>query len=283
MVLYSDFAALTSSTSADTASAAGTITYNGVGGKVLGFWASGGDQTDTAAQGKKPYFQLTGDGMPGVTPNLPLGRWQSADLIGASTGSRSADATFFPMKANAPAAGKITVTVKNAASTGAELYNFGVIYGAGNLPDWAMLGADPWILTAVPATCITATPTSVTATTEASVGVLTIPASNPSVVALGTFGVTNGVRVTAEEFFGTARYSATGALGGQFEPSQKWPFFGQQDAPAGTDIQDESFSPAASWHPVAYKAAANSTVTSFVTLTTAMSNATSFQAFAALV
>ena len=93
--------------------------------------------------------------------------------------------------------------------------------------------------------------------------------------------VTNGVRVTAEEFLGTCRYSATGAGSQQFEPAQRWPFFGQQDSPIGTDIQDESFSPSA-WHPISFRAAANSTIQSLVTLRTAVTNATSNQIFAAL-
>ena len=112
---------------------------------------------------------------------------------------------------------------------------------------------------------------------------MTIPADYPNVVGLTTLGVTNGVRVTAEEFLGTARYTATGAgRGVQFEPAQKWPFFGQQDAPVGTDIQDESFSPSDSWHPLSFTGSLNSTIQSLVTLRTAVTNATSFQIFAAL-
>ena len=281
-MLYSDFVNLTSSTSADTASAAGTITYNGVGGRVKGFWAVGGDATATAAEGKKPYFQITGDGMPGVTPNIPLSPWRSAYLAGASDGSVSAGPSFAPLDANAPASGVITVTEKGAATTAAELYAFGVIYGSGSLPDWALLNQNPWILTGVPKTYITATPTDVHSTTELSIGVLTIPASNPHVVGLTTCMVTNGVRVTAEEFIGTCRYSATGAMGGQFEPAQKWPSFGSQDAPVGTDIQAESFIPDC-WHPLNFTSAANGTVTSYSTLRTALTNADSIQVFAALI
>jgi hypothetical protein len=89
--------------------------------------------------------------------------------------------------------------------------------------------------------------------------------------------------VTAEEFFGTARYTATGAGAGvQFEPAQKWPFFGQQQAPVGTDIQEESFNPTQFWHPLSFRASVNSTIQSLITLRTAITNADSFQLFVAL-
>src|SRR5206468_6583003 len=147
--------------------------------------------------------------------------------------------------------------------------------------DWECATGDPWNFRAVPTTYITATPTSVTTTAELGIGTLTIPADYPNILGLSTMAVTNGVRVTAEEFLGTCRYTATGAGQQQFEPRQIWPFFGQQDAPVGTDIQDESFQPN-NYHPLSFRASVNSTVQSLVTLRTAVTNATSFQVFAAL-
>lgn len=283
-MIYSDFVNLTSSTSADTASVAGTITYNGVGGKVYFFWASGGDATATAAEARKPYFQVTGNGVPGVVMNLPLGRWRSAYLAGASDGSVSADATALAVgNVKANPAQSITVAELGAASTVAELYQFGVIYGSGSFTDWEGKMSDPWNMRDIPDTIVTATPTDIHTTTETSIGSVSIPADYTNVVGVSTYGVTNGVRVTAEEFIGTCRYTATGAgKDVQFEPAQKWPFFGQQDAPIGTDIQDESFAPAQNWHPISFKGAAASTLASFVTLKTAITNADSFQMFVAL-
>ena len=281
-MLYSDFAQPTVSTTADTAGTTANITYNGIGGRVYFIWGAGGIQVDTAAQGFKGYALLTGTGMPGVVANIPLFHWKSADLATASVGSVSGDAVVFPLDAPAPANGVVTVDVRNAASTTAPLVQVGIVYGNDNLPmDWA-LTQDPWNLRAVPKTCITATPTSIATTTETGIGTLTIPADFPTIVGLQTAGVTNGVRVTAEEFFGTCRYSATGAgKDVQFEPAQKWPFFGQQMAPVGTDIQEESFIPI-NWHPLTFKASVNSTIQSLVTLRTAITNADSFQVFAAL-
>lgn len=282
-MLYSDFATPTVSTSADTAGTTANLTYNGLtGNRVLFMWGAGGAQTATAAQGIKPYALLTGTGMPGIVANIPFGHWRSAYLAGASVGSVSGDPTVFPLEAPAPANGVVTIDVRNAASTAAPLVQVGFCYGNEVLPgDWGIT-QDPWNLRAIPKTCITATPTSVTSTTELGIGTVTIPADYLNVVGVTTMGVTNGVRVTAEEFFGTARYTATGAGQGiQFEPAQRWPFFGQQDAPVGTDIQDESILPI-NWHPLSFKATAASTLQSLVTLRTAISNATSFQVFAAL-
>jgi hypothetical protein len=281
-MIYSDFCAPTVSTSADTAGTTANVTYNGVSGNhVLFIWGAGGAQTATAAQGIKFYTVITGTGVPGIVPNIPFGHWRSAYLAGASVGSVSADATVFPVDWNAPANGVVTFDVRNAASSTAPLAQVGICYGNESLPtDWA-LSQDPWNLRAVPKTCITATPTDIHTTTETSIGTVTIPSDYPTVVGLATNGVTNGVRVTAEEFLGTCRYTATGAGNVQFEPAQKWPFFGQQDAPVGTDIQDESFLPI-NWHPLTFKAAANSTVQSLVTLRTAITNADSFQVFVAL-
>ena len=281
-MLYSDFAAPTVSTSADTASTTANITYNGYAKKLLGFWGTNGAQTDTAAQGIKCYALVTGYGMPGVVANFPIGSWRSADLIGASTGSRNSLPSFTPLDAIAGAAQVVTCDIRNAASSAAPKSLLGAVYSDGEtLPsDWALKG-DIWNLRAVPQTYITATPTSVTTTAEAGIGTLTFPADYNKCVGISTYGVTNGVRVTAEEFIGTCRYTATGA-GGQFEPAQKWPWFGQQDAPAGTDIQDESFVAAQYWHPLAFQAAGASTIQSLVTLQTAITNASSFQVFAAL-
>src|SRR2546426_265685 len=282
MVLYSDFATPTVSTSADTAGTTANVTYNGVGGRVHFAWLSGGVPTATAAQGVKPYAIFTGTGVPGVVPNIPLGRWRSAYLATASVGSVSAGPTAFPLSWNAPANGVVTIDVRNAAATAAPLVQVGMIYGSGSFAPFEYANGDPWNMRDIPATCITATPTSITATTETGIGTLTIPADFPNVVGLTSLGVTNGVRVTAEEFLGTARYAATGAGSQQFEPAQRWPFFGQQDAPVGTDIQDESFAPSDSWHPLSFRASVNSTIQSLVTLRTAVTNATSFQLFAAL-
>lgn len=283
MVLFSDFAQPTVSTSADTAGTTANLTYNGVGGHVYFLWGVMAAQTATAAQGIKPYALVTGTGIPGIVPNIPIGRWRSGYLAGASVGSVSADPSFvFPVDWNAPANGVVTFDVRNAASSTAPLAQVGLLYGSQNFQLWEIANGDPWNLRGVPKTCITATPTSVTSTTEAGIGTLTIPADYLNVLGLGTYGVTNGVRVTAEEFLGTARYTATGAGSQQFEPAQRWPFFGQQDAPVGTDIQDESFAPTGFFHPLSFTASANSTVQSLVTLRTAVTNATSFQIFAAL-
>src|SRR2546422_381016 len=86
-MLYSDFAQPTVSTTADTAGTPATITYNGVGGRVLGVWGAGGAQTATAAQGVKMYALFTGNGVPGVVPNIPISSWRSAYLATASVGS----------------------------------------------------------------------------------------------------------------------------------------------------------------------------------------------------
>jgi hypothetical protein len=175
----------------------------------------------------------------------------------------------------------VTIDVRNAASTTAPLVQVGICYGNDTLDkSWALF-QDPWNLRDIPTTCITATPVSVTTTAEAGVGTLTIPADYPTIVGLATLGATNGVRVTAEEFLGTNRYTATGAGNQTFEPAQKWPFFGQQQAPVGTDIQEESFLPK-DFHPITFKASPNSTIQSLVTLRTAITNASSFQHFAAL-
>ena len=280
-MLYSDFAAPTVSTSADTASTTANITYNGYARKLLGFWGTNGAQTDTAAQGIKCYALVTGYGMPGVVANFPIGSWRSADLIGASTGSRNSLPSFTPLDAPAAPAQVVTVDIRNAASSAAPKALLGALYSDGeSLPaEWAAF-AEPWNLRAVPQTYMTAAPTSVTATTETSIGTVTFPADYNKVVGVSTYGVTNGVRVTAEEFIGTCRYTATG-IGGSFEPAQKWPFFGQQDAPAGTDIQDESFIPMSWWHPLQFTAAGASTLQSLITLQTAVTNATSFQMFVA--
>lgn len=280
-MLYSDFAAPTVSTSADTAGTTANLTYNGVGGRAYFVWGVMGAQTATAAQGIKPYAIITGTGIPGIVPNIPIGRWRSAYLAGASVGSVSADPTAHPVNWNAPSNGVITIDVRNAASSTAPLAQVGVIYGSGSFADWEYAMCDPWNFRGVPSTYITATPTSIVTTAETSIGTLTIPADYPNVLGLTTMGVTNGVRVTAEEFLGTCRYSATGAGSQQFEPAQKWPFFGQQDAPVGVDAQAESFSPN-SWHPISFRAAANSTIQSLITLRTAITNVDSFQVFAAL-
>ena len=280
-MLFSDMAAPTVSTSADTAGTTANLTYNGVGGRAYFVWGTCAAQTATAAQGIKPYALFTGTGIPGIVPNIPIGRWRSAYLAGASAGSVSADATAQAVNWNAPANGVVTIDVRNAASSTAPLAQVGIIYGSGSFSDWEYATGDPWNFRAVPTTYITATPTSVTTTAELGVGTLTIPADYPNVLGLSTMAVTNGVRVTAEEFLGTCRYTATGAGAQQFEPRQIWPFFGQQDAPVGTDIQDESFQPN-NYHPVSFRASVNSTVQSLVTLRTAVTNATSFQVFAAL-
>ena len=282
-MLYSDFTAPTLSTSADTAVATlGTITYNGYAKRLLGFWGQSGGAVATAAQGIKPYALITGYGMPGVVPTFPIGRWRSAYLATASVGSVSSDASFLPIDAPADKGQSISIDIRNAASSTAPKAVVGVIYSDGeSLPkEWALLG-DPWNLREIPKTYIMAGPTSITAAAETSVGTITVPTQYPNIVGLQISGVTNGVRVTAEEFIGTCRYTATGVVG-QFEPMQKWPFFGQQDAPVGTDIQDESFEPGKTWHPHAFKAEASSTIQGLVTLQTAISNASSFQMYAAL-
>jgi hypothetical protein len=282
-MFYSDFAQPTVSTTADVAGTTANLTYNGVGGRVYFVWGSGGAQTDTAAQGMKMYALFTGTGIPGVVPNIPIGRWKSADLAGASVGSVSGDAAAMPVNWNAPANGVVTIDVRNATSSTAPLAQVGIIYGSGTFQSWEAQKCDPWNLRDVPTTVMTATPTSIATTTETGIGTVTIPADYPNVVGVTTLGVTNGVRVTAEEFFGTARYTATGAgQGVQFEPAQKWPFFGQQQAPVGTDIQEESFNPTQFWHPLNFKASVNSTIQSLITLRTAITNADSFQIFVAL-
>jgi len=281
-MIFSDFVAPTLSTSADTAGTSANLTYNGVGGRAYFVWASGGGQTATAAQGIKVYGQFTGTGVPGVIPNIPLGHWRSGYLATASVGSVSADPSALPVNWTAPANGVVTINAQNAASTAAPLMQIGIIYGSGNFQSWETANGDAWNLRDVPATYITATPTSSPTTAETGIGTVTIPFDYPNVVGVSTYCVTNGVRVTAEEFLGTCRYTATGAGNVQFEPAQKWPFFGQQDAPVGTDIQDESFVPGLLWHPISFKSAPNSTIQSLVTMRTAVTNATSDQIFVAL-
>lgn len=280
-MIFSDFASPTVSTSADTAGTTANITYNGVGGKVLGVWGTGGAQTATAAQAIKLYALFSGNGVPGVQPNIPISSWRSGYLAGASVGSIKAGPSFFPVNWTASAGQAVTIDVRNAASSTAPLAQVGLLYGTEQLPkEWALLQS-PWNLRDIPSTCMTATPTSVITTTEAGVGTITIPNDYHTVVGHTVLGATNGVRVTAEEFFGTARITATGVRGGQFEPAQKWPFFGQQDAPVGTDIQDESFMPEW-WYPQILDCAPSSTLQALVTLRTAISNADSFQYFVAV-
>jgi hypothetical protein len=282
-MLYSDFAQPTVSTTADVAGTTANLTYNGIGGRVYFLWGAGGAAVATAAQGIKPYAIFTGTGVPGVQPNVPIFRWRSAYLAGASVGSVSNDPVAMPVDWLAPANGVVTIDVRNAASSTAPTVQVGIIYGSGSFQQWEAITADPWNFREVPKTVITATPTSITTTTETGIGTVTIPADFPNVVGLSTYGVTNGVRVTAQAYQATARYTATGAgLGVQFEPAQKWPMFGQQDAPVGTDIQDESFNPTANFHPISFKASVNSTIQSLVTLRAAITNATSQQIFVAL-
>ncbi len=280
-MLYSDFAATVPSTTADTDVATTTITYNGFARMLLGFWGVSGAQTDTAAQAVMTYAKVTGYGMPGVVPSFPVGRWRSSDLIGASTGSRSSDATFLPIAAPASPAQVLNVEMLNAASSAAPKGQVGVIYSDGEtLPvDWALLG-DPWNLRAVPHTYASVVLADNHGTTETSNGSITIPTQYPTIVGLQTSLAMNGVRVTAEELLSTTRYTATGIR--NFEPSQKWPTWGQQDAPAGTDIQDESFVPSKEWHPILAKAEPSSTITSLDTLQTAATNAVRHHFFAAL-
>lgn len=282
-MLYSDFATPTLSTTADTQATTANLTYNGVGGKVYFVWACGGAHTDTAAKAIMPYALFTGTGVPGIVPNVPLGRWRSAELIGASVGSVSADPTAFPFDWNAPANGVVTIDARNAGSSTAPDILVGIIYGSGNFSQFEYALADPWATRGVAKTCITSILADNHGTTETSIGAMTIPADYPNVLGLGTFVATNGVRVTAESLIGTVRYTATGAgQGVQFEPAQKWPFFGQQMAPAGTDIQEESFNPSQNFHPISFKASANSTITGLGTLKNALTNAVRWQTFAAL-
>jgi hypothetical protein len=282
-MLYSDFCAPTVSTSADTAAATATIKFNGVGGKVLGIWGAGGAQTLTAAQAIKFYAQFTGDGVPSPVPNIPFGMWTSAGL--APQGASSGDATFFPVNWPAIKLGTVTIGVLNAASSTAPLVQVGLIYGTDSLPAIQAITQDPWNIRDIPQLVVTATPTSVTTTAELGVGTITVPPNYTNCVGLTTLGTKNGVVVTAEEFFGTARYTATGATSGQFEPAQNWPFFGQMQAGLGAIIGAPTSMPPGglptNWHPLAFGNAQNATLQSLVTLRTAITNASSFQVFGA--
>src|SRR5438093_7750530 len=160
-MLFSDMAAPTVSTSADTAGTTANLTYNGVDGRAYFVWGTCAAQTATAAQGIKPYALFTGTGIPGIVPNIPIGRWRSAYLATASVGSVSADATAQAVNWNAPANGVVTIDVRNAASSTAPLAQVGIIYGSGSFSDWEYATGDPWNFRAVPTTYITATPTSV--------------------------------------------------------------------------------------------------------------------------
>ena len=282
-MLYSDFAQPTVSTTADTAGTTANITYNGRASRTLFVWGAGGSATLTAAQAVKMYALFTGDAIPSPVPNIPIGQWRGAGL--APQGANDANPTALPVAWDAPAIGTVTIDVRNAASSTAPLVQVGLIYSDGEQPfqDWELGNGDPWNLRSVPKLYITATPTSVTTTTELSIGTLTVPPNFTDCVGLTTFGESNGVKVTAEEFFGTCRYTNTGATVQQFDPAQKWPFFGQVAAGLGAIIDSPGQALPTLWHPLSFGNTQNASIQSLVTLRTAVTNATSFQVFGAFV
>ena len=279
-MLYSDFAAPTVSTTADTAGTTANITYNGKASRVLGVWGTVVAQTLTAAQAVKGYALFTGDGVPSPVPNIPVGQWRGAGL--APQGANAADPTFMPIDWQAVAQGTVTVDVRNAASTAAPLAQIGLIYSDGEtLPLDFGIFQDPWHLRGIPKLTITATPTSITAITETALGTMTVPPNYTTCVGITALAESNGVKVTAEEFAGVVRYSNTGATVPQFEPAQRWPFFGQLSAGLGAIIDSPGLPLPSLWHPLTFGNAQNAVITPNITLRTAVSNATSFQSFAA--
>jgi len=269
MAIYCDFARPTSSATDDTLGTSVNLTLNGKARKVFLVGATGGDQTLTAAEGSERHIVFSGDVGISPLPTIPLGSIVGSGL--ATTDGYNADVSWFPVDWSMGPNAVLTINDTGIGGTAADLMTVFVMYSDGEIPSFPNYYCAARGLRAVPKYYITGAFTTIAAsTTETALTAITVPGGARQLVGMAASAVTDGVKVTAEEFFATVRWTATG-MGGQFEPAQRWPIIGNYSASQGTPISSASADKLV-YSPVSYTAQPNSTLTGNLTFQTAVSN-----------